>query len=433
MTQNKLRIVLLSGSNPYHNAGIVAYDIYKSLKKQGHTVILLTRNYDERFESGIQSIYGKTESRFRNLLQKVAFRLGAKRRMDPAYYMHSLNEKQKYIPTKKLLKKISLNPDLFVYLFPHGFLNARNLYELNVQTGTPVCVMPMDMAQFTGGCHYANSCEGFMHQCGSCPGLYSKKADDLTYKNLIYKAKFTSQTDLYTISNTWTSDLIKKSTVYSGKPNYHINIVIDETIYCPGEKMEARNLFSIPAGKKIIFFGATSVHEKRKGIIYLVEAINMLYNELDSSERSHIGIAIAGKISEEVKDLFPFDVYTLGHLTHDLLPKAFQMADVFVSPSIQDAGPMMVIQSMMCGTPVIAFEMGNAIDYIFDNITGYRIPIYNTQKLKEGIHKLLSKTDFEKKEMSVQCRQLALNKSSYNAFAQDFISDFNSFIHLRKG
>ena len=100
------------------------------------------------------------------------------------------------------------------------------------------------------------------------------------------------------------------------------------------------------------------------------------------------------------------------------------MADVFVSPSIQDAGPMMVAQSMMCGTPVVAFEMGNAVDYIQNGKTGYSVSLGDSKKLEEGIRKVLLKTTDEKELMARQCRELALSKSSYKAFEKDLINCF---------
>jgi len=426
MECKKLKIVLLTSGSPYANAGILSYDIYKSLKNAGHTIILLARDYDERFETDMKSVFGKNESFVYNLINRVENRLNTKK-VDSEYCMFSLSEGKNNITTKKILKKIPFTPDLFIFLFTRRFLNSKNLFELNQQTGAPICIVPVDMALFTGGCHYSNDCEEYKKQCGNCPGLFSKNAKDITYTNLALKKKHVNQTKLYTLTNTWMSSLIKQSSIFNGKPNFPINYVINESIYCPGDKAEAKNLFGIPVNKNIIFFGATAVHEKRKGFSYLTEAIKLLYNDLIETERSSIGIAIAGKISNEIKSLFPIDVFELGHLTHEQLGKAFRMADLFVSPSIQEAGSMMVIQSMMCGTPVVAFEMGNAADYIINGITGYRAPLYDTEKFKEGIRSLLMKSPEEKKIISMQCNELAISKSSYRAFEHDFIKNYNLF------
>ena len=423
-----MNIVLLTGSNPFINAGIVGYDMYKSIKNDGHSVILLTRDYDPRLENGMFSVYGKLETYILTIIYKVKHKLKVQRKTDPSYCMHSLDEIENYIPTTKILKLIDFKTDLFIYLFPHRFLNAKNLYELNKQTGVPICVIPVDMAQFTGGCHYTNECEGFTQQCGKCPGLYSDEEKDQSFQNFMFKKKYISKTNLYTHSNTWTSTFIKRSAILSGKPSYSCHIPINSETYCPGNKDEAKKFFAIPPQKEIIFFGATSVNEKRKGFSYLLDALNLLYEDLDVNKRDQIGIAIAGNDTPKIINSIPFKTYSLGHLSHDQLPKAYQMADLFVSPSIQDAGPMMVVQSMMCGTPVVAFEMGNAFDYIIDNETGYRVPLYDTHGLMQSMRTILTKTADDKIWMSGRCRDVAVSKSSYKAFVQALTSNFNNFI-----
>lgn len=428
MDYRKLKIVLLTSGSPFHNAGILSYDIYKSLKNEGHTVLLIARDYNEKFKGEMKSVFSKKESFVRNLGYRVKNRLSVIRKKDPDYCMFSLKEEKNYIATSRILDQIPFNPDLFIYLFPHRFLNSRNLFELNQQTNAPVCIMPIDMAQFTGGCHYANDCEGFKWQCGNCPGIFSKQDNDITYRNLAYKKKYINQTNLFTLTNSWMNNHIRQSSIFRGKPAYRINYVIDEKTFSPGEKSAAKKLFGVPENKKIIFFGATAVHEKRKGFSYLVDAIRLLHQDLNAEERGMVGIAIAGQMSKEIKSLFPIEVFELGHLTFEQLCHAFRMADVFVSPSIQEAGSMMVIQSMMCGTPVVAFEMGNAADFIMNDITGYRAPLYDTRKFEEGIRSILMKTPDEMKTMSVQCRNLAFNKSSYKSFEHDFMNNYHQFI-----
>ncbi|MDP3913235.1 MAG: glycosyltransferase [Bacteroidota bacterium] len=420
-----MNLVLLSGGNPYDGSSGLVYDMYKSFKDKGHSVVLITNYYDIKFEPGIKSVYGKYASIMHIWSTKIRNKLA--RKTNPNYYMISLHENHNYIRTKKVLNHINFKVDAFLYLFPHHFLNSRNLYELNQDTGAPIFVMPMDMANFTGGCHYANNCEGYKHSCGICPGIYSQKQKDITYKNIIYKKKYISKTNVYTLGNQWSSEHIKQSSIYKDKPNFNLNILINESIFKPGDNNEARKIFNIPIYKKIILFAAASVREKRKGLSYLMDSLNILHKEISKAEGEKIGIAIAGNIETEILQSIPFDTYLLGYLNSKTeLPLAYQMADVFVSPSIQDAGPMMVVQSMMCGTPVIAFEMGNAFDYIIDGETGYKVPLYDTIILKEKIISLLQLPKEEKHKMSIKCREIGLSKSSSDMFEKKFISIFKT-------
>ncbi len=427
MPNKQLNILLLSGTNLYTNSGILTFDIFKSLQKGGHNITCITRDYDSRFEDGIYSIRGKKESYIRNIILRIGGKINQFKKRNPFYYMYSMHDKKNHIAVEKILKSVKTKVDVILYVFPHRFLDSRDLYELNQKTGAPVFVMPVDMAQFTGGCHYANDCKGYKTGCGKCPGIYSSQLNDQTNKNLLYKARYLSKANMAVVSNTWLNTRAKQSFLYSSKPIFNLDVVVNENHYCTGNKENAKAFFSIPMNKSVIFFGSATLQQKRKGLSYLVEALSQLYLELNDQVRAGICIAIAGEVPETVRKMFMFDTYLLGHLSHETLPKAFQMAEVFVSPSIQDAGPMMVAQSMMCGTPVVAFETGNAEDFIFDDQTGYRVPLYDIIGLKNGILKLLSKTKEEKRQINENCRSLAVTISSYSVFSNRFLSVFDEF------
>ena len=335
MNNKKINILLLSGVNPYTDSGIWAYDIYKSLTQKGHSVLLLTQNHDERFEPGIESISGKQkwgsgiksfrgkcEWFFRHLRKNISYHLNKNKRRNPNFYMSISSDKLHHIPTEAITAHIQTKPDVIIYLFPHDFLDSKNLYELNKITKAPIFVVPVDMASFTGGCHYANDCKNYKYQCGCCPGIFSSNKKDSTYKNLAYKKQYIQKTNIHTLGNTWTVNALTQSYLFNDKPSHYVDVVIDDSHYCPGNKQSAKELFSIPSNKKIIFFGASFLENKRKGLSFLIDALNRLYDEISEDERNEIAIAIAGNSGEGLDELFRFEVFLLGHLSHQQLPSA---------------------------------------------------------------------------------------------------------------
>ncbi len=94
------------------------------------------------------------------------------------------------------------------------------------------------------------------------------------------------------------------------------------------------------------------------------------------------------------------------------LPKAFQAADLFVCPSIEDAGPMMVNQAIMSGTPVVAFEMGVALDLVHTGVTGYRARLKDSDDLAKGMKDILSLSEIELTKMRENCRNMGLSKGT---------------------
>jgi len=416
----KLNIVILTSFHPIKVSGGLIHDMYKSLSAEGHSVIVIMSSYDHLVEvnADIKSLYSK--HRLIRFMQGKWRRLFIRHSgiMNPDYYMISINEHIFHCPTKLLLSKITFKPDIIIYTHPHEFLDSKNLFELNKKTGAPIFNIPVDMAAFTGGCHYANECTGYESECGYCSGLYSNKRKDASYKTLKYKSKYISQTEICLLANEWTLRHAKKSSLYSSKPCFKLDIVVNENLFNPCNKTAMREKYNIPQDKSVILFGASTVSEKRKGIDYLQKALKELYQEMTEDERKSIGVSIIGSFQKNVKELIPFDSYILGRIQPEFLPEIYSLADVYVSPSIQDAGPMMVIQSMMCGTPVVAFEMGNAEDFIINGETGYKAPLYDTEQLKKGIQLMLNKTEEDNKRISENCRNIAISKSSYIVFAK---------------
>jgi glycosyltransferase involved in cell wall biosynthesis len=422
--KKKLNIVLLSSANPINDSGGLINDMYLSLSNEGHSVAVITRNYNNNLTERMDYVYSK--NKFVKLTQIWGYLQMRYTKTNPLYCMISVNEKIWHVPTKRILSKIPFKPDVFIYVHPHHFLDSRNLYELNRLTKAPIFIAPVDIAAFTGGCHYANECRRYAEECGCCPGLYSNHHHDFSNKTLAYKKKYISKTDIYMLSNTWTLNYAKKSSLYSSRPCFELNVVINEKTFKPGNKEIVRQKYNIPVDKSVILFGANRIDDKRKGLSYLFEALNKLFDEMTEKEKNDTIVVIIGKATNEIKYSIPFDSYSLGYIAPACLPEIYQMADVYVSPSIQDAGPMMVVQSLMCGTPVVAFEMGNAENYIFNGETGYKVLLYNVEQLKNGIRSILSCTTEEKQCISKKCREISLSKSSYKVFADNILRIYNS-------
>ena len=177
-------------------------------------------------------------------------------------------------------------------------------------------------------------------------------------------------------------------------------------------KKELLTHFDLPENKKIIFFGSAFLDEERKGMPLLLEALKLV-------NRKDVFLLIAGTAT--IGEVC-FDNKRLGYLNEQELIKAYQVADLFVCPSVEDSGPMMINQSIMCGTPVVAFEMGVAVDLVHKGKTGYRAKLGDKNDLAQGINCVLNLTEEEHRQMSVNCRELALQNFS-NTVAASKLND----------
>ena len=74
-------------------------------------------------------------------------------------------------------------------------------------------------------------------------------------------------------------------------------LAVDPEIFKPVHSRIAREKLGIPFDKRIIFFGSQGSKIKRKGMIYLFEALKILNNKYGFNMDS-VMLAIAGEIKE---------------------------------------------------------------------------------------------------------------------------------------
>ena len=115
-----------------------------------------------------------------------------------------------------------------------------------------------------------------------------------------------------------------------------------------------------------------------------------------------------------------FSITNLGYVNYPVLAKAYQAADVFVCPSLEDSWPTMINQSIMSGTPVVSFLMGVAPDFIIKGQTGYSAELKNSKDLAYGLKCILDLNKRQQLEYSNSCRSLAYKLCSYDVFAEKF-------------
>ena len=427
-----MKFLILTTSHPYKAAGIVAIDLYKTLKSYGHEIQIITKAFDRYNDENIvpiNSIYYeyffklyRLPLRIYKALLRILFNYVPKEKTNSDYAMLSINLTIDHYSTKKIMQRMTFIPDAIIVLFMPDFLTFKNLYELNGNTKATILLYMMDMAPMTGGCHYAWDCIGYTKNCGKCPGMLSSDPNDQTHLNWKFKKEYIDKTNIIPIAGTeWQYKQLKESSLFKNKQKYKILLSISPDLFFPTNKSKVREKFNLPHSKKIIFFGAVSIDEKRKGFKELIQALKIFNKIITEAEKENIHLIIAGKKTDNFNDLLDIPVTYLGYLNQEELPAVYQAADLFIAPSIEDSGPMMINQSIMCGTPVVAFEMGVALDLVITRKTGYRAKLKDNTDLAEGIKYILelSKTEYDK--MSENCRDLGLELLHPQKQVQEFI------------
>lgn len=100
-------------------------------------------------------------------------------------------------------------------------------------------------------------------------------------------------------------------------------------------------------------------------------------------------------------------------------PQLYSAMDVFVLPSQQEAFPMVLIEAMACGVPVVATRVGDVADIVEPGVTGLLVDTRDAAALQTAIGKILS-DEAVARRMSAAAQARAVERFSSAAMAQQY-------------
>ncbi len=422
-TNKKLNVLVASSVSPFASAQLVN-DVIKSYELNGHKVTLLTRYPADNLSNTV--IHVEEEP-----LPRTAAK-GAIKRLLPhlrgwSYYKRKwfysgnktsivyLNESEPPVPVSSYLPQIKEGAfDLIHFVFLQGMFNSRSIAEMAEALNVPVIVEAVDMSLLTGGCFYFSSCRRFMHGCGQCPALLFRSDNDLTSRNFQIKKQYLSNVRAAFLGNSWMCNHAMNAPVIENWLVRKKLITVNPDHFRPRDMDACRRYFGIETNFSTVIFAFANTREYRKGFTYMLEAITCFLSGLTAQERASVMLLIVTNNKND-KRLAPLKEHCmlLNYLDYDGLANAYAAADIYLSPSVEDAGPSMINQSLSSGTPVVAFKVGVALDVIVDGETGYLAEIGDSSAFARNIGRLYRLTAAQRKACREQCRKFALEQFTY--------------------
>jgi glycosyltransferase involved in cell wall biosynthesis len=133
----------------------------------------------------------------------------------------------------------------------------------------------------------------------------------------------------------------------------------------------------------VLFVGSACL---RKGVHYLVRAYEQL--KLANAE-----LVLAGTVAPEMETFLRKHASSFRHLGD--IPKVelygvYSQASVLVLPSIADAYPLVALEALACGLPVIISENTGTKDLITDGKEGFVVPIRDEEAIQDRLLRLYS-------------------------------------------
>lgn len=300
--------------------------------------------------------------------------------------------------------------DLIIVYYVSNFLSVEQIKAISQHYKAKVAFYLMDMGPMTGGCHYAWSCTGYLDGCFACPITSSKIHQKLI--NNETTRRYNVYLDLYPVvisGSGWLSKQAKDSYLFSNFQHEKILIGLDPDVYSPHWRHETREKLGFNENDIVVYFGAQNINDPRKGFEYLNDALIELASKVSPSSLSQLKILTVGKIDKEIDSLKSFNHKHIPYISNETeFAKIYSGVDLFICPSVEDSGPMMVNESILSGTPVLSFKMGVAVDLVINNETGYLAELENSASLCNCLIQFINLSFSEKKLMRGRCRSLGM-------------------------
>ena len=168
---------------------------------------------------------------------------------------------------------------------------------------------------------------------------------------------------------------------------------VNMDIFKPVDKMSARQKLGLSDKKIILYVGRI---DPLKGIDQLLKTMPLLKNQdsprliiIGGDENSREEVGRLQKLCAEldISDRVTFQ----GLIKQDKLSDYYSAADVCVVPSYYESFGLVPLESLACGTPVVATDVGDLKNIIRQGETGYIVPDNAPDKLAASISLALAK------------------------------------------
>jgi glycosyltransferase involved in cell wall biosynthesis len=154
---------------------------------------------------------------------------------------------------------------------------------------------------------------------------------------------------------------LKNKVVARGLDDHKVHVVrrgLDLKRFYPGDRAEARRRLNLPSERKILLWVGRM--EPVKGLPVLLTALQQLKQDGVDCHTLLIGAGGQSDVIEaevNTRDLND-RVSLLGAVAHEKLADYYRCANLVVLPSLSEGVPNVLLESMACGTPFVASDVG---------------------------------------------------------------------------
>lgn len=385
-----MRIVMLSDAETQGGAAIAASRLANAFIESGHSVHRIVGWPDGSGHSW-NTLPLEPSYSFSWRVARAVSRSEGRRRLNHWFFRGKL---EKFL--------VQLKPEIISVHNLHGVGWLPDLVETCCRHAPTVWTLH-DTWSFTGRCTCNYECNLFIEGCNeTCP-----TADE--YPSLEPSRIAGAWRNRKNILNHWPSlgcitpsDWLAR-TARQGIWNGHLIRVIPNglplDVYSPVDQDLARKALGIRTSTPLLLVASQNLAHRHKGASLFVKALQLL-------PRASVSLVTLGNNHEPYLEA-GVPIFPLGYIDHERSKVlAYSAADLLVHPSLADNFPNVILESMACGTPVVAFRIGGIPEMVREGSTGWLAEQISPESLALAITTALESLK-SAKDVRTSCRAVA--------------------------
>ncbi len=202
---------------------------------------------------------------------------------------------------------------------------------------------------------------------------------------------------------------------------------IDTDFFNPSiDVEETAERYGIEGKMTVLFVGRLA---EIKGVEYLVKAADIIVNDLDRKDTLFLLVgplkfdAVEKPINMEEmlgyirQHQLESNLIFTGALPLEEVKRLYVASDIFVLPSLAEGDPLVVVEAMASGTPIVGTKVGGIPQKVRDGWNGFLIDPENERQLADKIKYLIDNPE-ERKRMGVNSRRYAEEEFDWSKVAE---------------
>lgn len=209
----------------------------------------------------------------------------------------------------------------------------------------------------------------------------------------------------------WLGDKVKES-ILTDKDLTIIYNGINPEVFKPGDKLKLRLKYNLPKSKRIVTFVAQGGgYDLRKGWNY-IEQLAKAYD----SDPTILFMCIGGAKAEQIGNI----LYVPNISDKTILAEHYALSDVFLFTSLAENCPLVVLEAMSSGLPVVSFDVGGVPELVTHKVNGYIARYKDGVDLLSGLKWILGLSSDTCQEIASNNRQKVIKKYSIAKMVDEY-------------